>query len=100
MKVLLAGATGAIGIPLTRQLLAHDHQVLGLTRDPAAAGRPAAYRASCCACSRRTSPRSWSAPPCTSPPPRPRPSELGWRPVFPTYHEGIQAMVSPPQRVA
>ena len=33
MKVLLAGASGAIGTPLTRQLVAHDHQVLGLTRD-------------------------------------------------------------------
>jgi nucleoside-diphosphate-sugar epimerase len=39
MKVLLAGATGAIGIPVTRQLLAHGHQVLGLSRDPAGAGR-------------------------------------------------------------
>jgi nucleoside-diphosphate-sugar epimerase len=45
MKVLLAGASGAIGIPLTRQLLAHDHQVLGLTRDPAAARRLAALGA-------------------------------------------------------
>ena len=33
MKVLLAGASGAIGSPLTRQLVAHDHRVLGLTRD-------------------------------------------------------------------
>jgi len=33
MKVLLAGASGAIGIPLTRQLIANGHQVLGLTRD-------------------------------------------------------------------
>jgi nucleoside-diphosphate-sugar epimerase len=32
MKVLLAGASGAIGVPITRLLLAHDHQVLGLTR--------------------------------------------------------------------
>ena len=39
MKVLLAGATGAIGIPVTRQLLARGHRVLGLTRDPAGAGR-------------------------------------------------------------
>jgi nucleoside-diphosphate-sugar epimerase len=39
MKVLLAGASGAIGIPLTRQLLAHDHQVLGLTREQAGARR-------------------------------------------------------------
>jgi NAD(P)H-binding len=28
-----AVASGAIGTPLTRQLVAHDHQVLGLTRD-------------------------------------------------------------------
>jgi nucleoside-diphosphate-sugar epimerase len=39
MKVLLAGATGAIGIPITRQLLANGHQVLGLAREPAGAGR-------------------------------------------------------------
>jgi nucleoside-diphosphate-sugar epimerase len=39
MKVLVAGASGALGVPLTRRLLAHDHQVLGLTRDPAGARR-------------------------------------------------------------
>jgi nucleoside-diphosphate-sugar epimerase len=32
MKILLAGATGAIGTPLTRRLVARGHQVLGLTR--------------------------------------------------------------------
>ena len=37
MKVLLAGASGAIGVPLTRQLIAHGHQVLGLTRGQAGA---------------------------------------------------------------
>ena len=45
MKVLLAGASGAIGIPLARQLIAHDHQVLGLTRGHAGAGRLAALGA-------------------------------------------------------
>jgi nucleoside-diphosphate-sugar epimerase len=39
MKILLAGAGGAIGIPLTRRLLASGHQVLGLTRDQAGARR-------------------------------------------------------------
>jgi nucleoside-diphosphate-sugar epimerase len=39
MKVLLAGASGAIGVPITRQLIAHGHQVLGLTRDPAGGRR-------------------------------------------------------------
>jgi nucleoside-diphosphate-sugar epimerase len=39
MRVLLAGASGAIGIPITRQLIAHGHQVLGLTRDRAGAVR-------------------------------------------------------------
>ena len=39
MKVLLAGASGAIGIPIVRHLTAHGHQVLGLTRDPSGAGR-------------------------------------------------------------
>jgi nucleoside-diphosphate-sugar epimerase len=38
MKVLLAGASGAIGVPLTRQLVANDHEVLGLTRSRAGAG--------------------------------------------------------------
>src|SRR4051794_4182913 len=33
MKVLLAGATGAIGTRITRQLVAHGHKVYGLTRD-------------------------------------------------------------------
>jgi nucleoside-diphosphate-sugar epimerase len=37
MKVLLAGASGAIGAPLTRRLLANDHEVLGLTRNRAGA---------------------------------------------------------------
>ena len=37
MKVLLAGASGAIGIPLTRQLIAHGHEVLGLTRQSSGA---------------------------------------------------------------
>lgn len=31
MKILLAGASGAIGTPLARQLISHGHQVLGLT---------------------------------------------------------------------
>jgi nucleoside-diphosphate-sugar epimerase len=31
MKVFLAGATGAIGIPLTRKLIEHGHEVVGLT---------------------------------------------------------------------
>jgi nucleoside-diphosphate-sugar epimerase len=37
MKVLVAGANGALGTPLTRLLLARGHQVLGLIRDPAGA---------------------------------------------------------------
>ena len=39
MKVLVAGASGALGVPLTRQLIAHGHHVLGLTRDRAGARR-------------------------------------------------------------
>jgi nucleoside-diphosphate-sugar epimerase len=34
MKVLVAGATGTIGVPLVRALLAAGHQVYGLTRRP------------------------------------------------------------------
>src|SRR5215207_3888876 len=34
MRVLLAGASGAIGIPLTQQLLAAGHSVVGLSRTP------------------------------------------------------------------
>ena len=37
MKVLLAGATGAIGVPLTRMLIQRGHEVLGLARNPARA---------------------------------------------------------------
>jgi nucleoside-diphosphate-sugar epimerase len=45
MKVLLAGASGALGIPLTRGLIAHNHQVIGLTRGRAGADRIAALGA-------------------------------------------------------
>lgn len=34
MRILLAGATGAIGRPLTRQLVEAGHEVVGLTRRP------------------------------------------------------------------
>jgi len=34
MKVLIAGATGALGVPLVRALLASGHEVIGLTRTP------------------------------------------------------------------
>lgn len=37
MRVFVAGATGAIGRPLVRLLLAGGHEVSGLTRDPAKA---------------------------------------------------------------
>lgn len=37
MRVFVAGATGAIGTPLVRFLLAAGHEVSGLTRDPAKA---------------------------------------------------------------
>jgi nucleoside-diphosphate-sugar epimerase len=39
MKVLLAGASGAVGTPLTRKLLAAGHQVVGITRSQANAER-------------------------------------------------------------
>ena len=39
MRVLLAGASGAIGTPLTRQLIAAGHQVVGISRSPANAQR-------------------------------------------------------------
>ena len=39
MKVLLAGASGAVGTPLTRQLIAAGHQVVGITRSQANAER-------------------------------------------------------------
>jgi nucleoside-diphosphate-sugar epimerase len=32
MRVLIAGASGALGVPLTRALLAADHEVVGLSR--------------------------------------------------------------------
>jgi nucleoside-diphosphate-sugar epimerase len=39
MRVLLPGASGAVGTPLTRQLIAAGHQVVGITRSPANAER-------------------------------------------------------------
>jgi nucleoside-diphosphate-sugar epimerase len=39
VRVLLAGATGTIGTPLTRQLLDGGHEVVGLTRRPEGAVR-------------------------------------------------------------
>jgi nucleoside-diphosphate-sugar epimerase len=40
MKVLVAGgASGALGVPLTRRLIARGHRVLGLTREAAGARR-------------------------------------------------------------
>lgn len=38
MKIFLAGATGALGRPLTTQLIAAGHTVAGTTRSPAKAG--------------------------------------------------------------
>src|SRR5262245_9539194 len=35
MKVFIAGATGALGLPLARELAAQGHEVLGLTRSAA-----------------------------------------------------------------
>lgn len=39
MRVLLAGASGAIGTPLTRQLIAAGHQVVGISRSQSNAQR-------------------------------------------------------------
>jgi nucleoside-diphosphate-sugar epimerase len=38
MRVLVVGATGAIGQPLVAALRAHHHEVVALTRDPQSAG--------------------------------------------------------------
>jgi nucleoside-diphosphate-sugar epimerase len=35
MKVLLAGATGTLGVPLVRALIAGGHEVIGISRTPA-----------------------------------------------------------------
>jgi nucleoside-diphosphate-sugar epimerase len=39
MKVLLAGASGALGVPIARHLIRHGHEVLGLTRHPRGSSR-------------------------------------------------------------
>lgn len=38
MKVLLAGATGTLGMPLARRLITAGHEVIGITRTEAGAG--------------------------------------------------------------
>jgi nucleoside-diphosphate-sugar epimerase len=45
MKILLAGASGAIGTPLVRQLISHGHRVLGLTHARSGADKIAAVGA-------------------------------------------------------
>jgi 2-alkyl-3-oxoalkanoate reductase len=50
MKVLLAGATGAIGRPLTRRLVEAGHEVVGLTRRPERVGEIEAAGARGVAC--------------------------------------------------
>jgi uncharacterized protein YbjT (DUF2867 family) len=39
MKVLIAGATGALGMPLVRALKASGHEVIGITRTPEKSSR-------------------------------------------------------------
>src|SRR5262249_47477734 len=39
MRVLLAGASGAVGTPLTRQLITAGHEVVGISRSQANANR-------------------------------------------------------------
>jgi nucleoside-diphosphate-sugar epimerase len=39
MRVFVAGASGAIGIPLVSQLVEHGHEVIGSYRSPGNAGR-------------------------------------------------------------
>jgi nucleoside-diphosphate-sugar epimerase len=39
MKVLLAGASGALGVPIVQRLIEHGHEVLGLTRDQGSRAR-------------------------------------------------------------
>ncbi|MCM0677326.1 hypothetical protein NCC78_21925 [Micromonospora phytophila] len=39
MRVVLAGASNAIGSPLTRRLLAAGHEAVGITRSGTAADR-------------------------------------------------------------
>ena len=53
MKILIAGATGAVGRPLVRRLRANQHEVFALTRSPDAA--PALQESA----QRRSSPTHW-----------------------------------------
>jgi nucleoside-diphosphate-sugar epimerase len=50
MRVFVAGASGAIGRPLVRQLVAAGHDVTGMTRRPEAAGQIRAAGAEAVAC--------------------------------------------------
>jgi nucleoside-diphosphate-sugar epimerase len=39
MKIFIAGATGTLGLPLVRALVAQNHQVTGLTRSAESGAR-------------------------------------------------------------
>ena len=87
MRVLVAGATGALGAPLTRRLLANGHEVIGLSRTPAGpdglhllGAEPliaaAMLRSTLCASNARAR------------------RELIWAPSAPTYRDGIRRMTA------
>ena len=45
MRVFVAGATGALGVPVVRLLVADGHEVVGLTRSPSRASMVAKFGA-------------------------------------------------------
>ena len=50
MRVFVAGASGAIGRPLVRRLIAAGHEVTGMTRREAAKAEIEAQGATCVLC--------------------------------------------------
>jgi nucleoside-diphosphate-sugar epimerase len=82
MKVLLAGASGAIGIPLTRQLVAAGYEVIGLSRTTTNHDKLVMMTSTLRVSNARAR------------------RELGWTPSMPTYRDGIRRMTTLPREAA
>lgn len=99
MRIFVAGATGAMGVPLVKRLVAAGHQVTGLTRSEAKRSLLEGLGATAAVADvfdreRLVSPYAvislTSRFPVSNAKAR---RELGWRPAYPTYREGLATLV-------